>query len=88
VPRAIHTVKPDYTREAMRRKISGTVVVQGVVGADGSFRDGRIVKSLDPVYGLDEEALKCASQWRFEPGTKDGQAVAVSVSIEIGFYLK
>jgi TonB family protein len=81
-------VKAQYTPEALRRKITGTVLVQGVVGVDGSFRDGHIVKSLDTVYGLDEEALKCASQWRFEPGTRNGQPVPVSVSLEISFYLK
>jgi outer membrane biosynthesis protein TonB len=37
----------------------------GGTGADGGAADARIVRSLDPVFGLDEEALKAARQWRF-----------------------
>jgi TonB family protein len=87
-PRAIRQVKAVYTQEALRRKITGTVLIQGVVGIDGTFRDGHIVRSLDPVYGLDDEALKAAAQWQFAPGTRDGQPVPVMVTIEISFYAR
>jgi protein TonB len=88
MPRAIHTVKAKYSPEAVRRKISGTVIVEGVVGIDGVLHDGHVVKSLDAVYGLDEQALRTAADWRFEPGTKNGVPVPVFVSIEISFYLR
>src|SRR5450759_4506282 len=47
-----------------------------------------IVKSLDPVFGLDQEAIKAAKQWRFAPGKRQGQPVAVLVSIELTFTLR
>jgi TonB family protein len=86
-PGVIKEVKPSYTPEAMKRKISGSVTVECVVLTDGTVGNARVSKSLDPTYGLDEEALKAAKQWRFTPGMKDGKAVPVLVSIELSFYL-
>jgi TonB family protein len=60
-----------------------TVLVQ----ADGTpASDVRIVKSLDP--DLDQQAIKAVRQWRFKPGTKDGQPVPVEVNIEMTFTLR
>jgi TonB family protein len=55
-------VKATYTDEARRRKISGTVLVEGVVGTDGAFRNARVLRSLDATYGLDQAALDAAAQ--------------------------
>jgi TonB family protein len=46
------------------------------------------VRSLDSSFGLDQEAIKAARQWRFAPGTKQGQPVAVLVTIAIAFTLR
>jgi TonB family protein len=86
-PRLLHDVKPAYTSDAMRARISGSVLVECVVGTDGVPRDCRIARSPDPTFGLDQEALKAATQWRFEPGTKDGRPVPVMVTIEHTFVL-
>ena len=72
----------------MDERIQGVVVVSGVVLSDGALTDVRVVRSLDAKYGLDQEALKAARQWRFVPGTKDGVPVAVQISIELTFTLK
>jgi TonB family protein len=87
-PRAIQEVKPTYTPEALRQKISGSVFIQGIVGVDGTFRNLQVVRSLDTVYGLDDAALKAASQWRFIPGMKDGQPVPVVMTVELSFYVR
>jgi TonB family protein len=88
MPRLLRDVRPNYTSEALQRKISGSVSVQGVVGVDGGFHNLRVVKSLDAVYGLDQAALDAAAQWQFVPGTKDGQPVPVMVTVEMTFTMK
>jgi TonB family protein len=85
LPRAVHEVPPNYTADALRRKIRGNVWVEAVVLPDGTVRDVRVTRSLDRKHGLDEEAVKAARQWRFVPGTKDGVPVAVRITIELTF---
>ncbi len=87
-PRVLREVKPIYTAEAMRAKIQGTAVVECVVMPDGTVGDVQIVKSLDPTFGLDQEAVKAAKKWLFQPGTLKGQPVPVLVSIELTFTLR
>ena len=85
-PVAVKQVRPQYTAEAMRAKVEGTVVLECVVEKDGSVENVRVTKSLEP--GLDEEAVKAARHWRFKPGTKGGKAVRVRISLEMTFTLK
>ena len=87
-PVLVKEVRPIYTKEAREAGIEGIVGVDAVVLKDGTVGDVKINKSLDQKYGLDEQAIKCAKQWLFEPGTKDGQPVDVQVAIEISFRLK
>jgi len=87
-PVLVKEVKPVYTKEAREARIEGIVGVDAVVLKDGTVGDVKISKSLDQKYGLDEEAIKCAKQWLFKPGTKDGKPVDVRVAIEISFKLK
>ena len=54
----------------------------------GVCTDARVIRSLDPKFGLDQEAVKAAGQWRFRPGTWFGQPVPVLVTIEITFTLR
>jgi TonB family protein len=87
-PVVVRSVKPDYTAEALAARIEGAVSVETIVQTDGTVGDAKIVKSLDNVLGLDQQAVKAAKQWVFKPGTKDGKAVPVSVTIEMTFTLK
>ncbi|HOG29838.1 MAG TPA: energy transducer TonB [Vicinamibacterales bacterium] len=88
LPRLLREVKPQYTTDAMRAKIQGTAVLDCVVGTDGSVRECDVVRSLDSSFGLDQEALKAARQWRFVPGKRFGQPVPVLVTIELTFTLR
>jgi protein TonB len=79
---------PRYTSEAMRARIQGAIMVECVVQINGVCTDIRVKRSFDPAFGLDQEAIKAASQWRFRPGTLRGQAVPVIVTMEIAFALR
>jgi periplasmic protein TonB len=88
LPRVVHEVKPQYTSDAMRAKVQGTVLLECVVRQDGSVGDVQVVRSLDSAFGLDQEAVKAARAWRFTPGTRLGEPVPVLVTIELTFTLR
>jgi len=54
---------------------------------DGHTDNIAVTKSLDKEHGLDDEAVKAAQQWLFEPCKKDGKAVRCNVQIELEFRL-
>lgn len=86
-PVLIKEVKPNYTEGAIRRRVEGVVEMAVVVLRDGTVGDDvRITKSLDEE--LDQQAIIAVKQWRFRPGTKDGEPVNVRVTIEMSFTLK
>ncbi len=87
-PRLLREVKPQYTAQAMRAKIQGEVLLECVVQPDGSVGNIKVVRSLDSAFGLDQEAIKAARQWRFAPGTRKGEPVPVLVTIQIAFTLR
>jgi TonB family protein len=86
-PRVIVEVKPKYTKEALLRRIQGTVVLELVVTRDGRPSQIRVVRSLDP-GGLDDEAAAAAAQWRFDPGRVAGMPVDVLVTLMLDFSIR
>jgi periplasmic protein TonB len=86
-PQPTYIPKPQYTADAMRARIQGTVWVECVVQTNGQCSDTRVVRSLDPTFGLDQEAIKAARLFRFRPGMRLGEPVAVLVTIELSFTL-
>ena len=87
-PRLLREVKPQYTADAMRARVQGTVLVVCVVRADGTISDARVARSLDPTFGLDQQAVAAVRQWKFAAGTRNGEPVAVQIAIELTFTLR
>jgi protein TonB len=88
LPVLLREVRPQYTSDAMRAKVQGTVLLECIVRPDGSVSDINVLRSLDRTFGLDEEAIKAARQWRFRPGTRMGEPVPVLITIELRFTLR
>lgn len=84
-PVPIRKPEPEYSENARRAHIAGSVLVYAEIGADGVPRRLRIIRGLG--YGLDERAMEAVSQWFFKPGRKDGHAVAVGATIDVNFRL-
>lgn len=79
---------PKYTADAMRARLQGVVLVECVVETTGRCSRTHVVRGLDPSFGLNEEAVHAAEEWRFRPGTRGGQPVPVLVTMEITFVLR
>src|ERR1700733_5540999 len=84
-PRLLSKVEPEYSEEARRARLVGTVRVRGVVNTAGIAVDLEVVRSVG--LGLDDEAVRAVRQWRFAPGTKDGMPVAEIATFEVNFRL-
>ncbi len=82
-PKVVSDLANHYTAAAIRARVQGVVVLQAVVLADGTVGEVRVVKPLG--YGLDEAAVATAKGWRFTPGTKDGVAVPVAITMNLAF---
>jgi protein TonB len=88
LPKVLHEERPQYTSDAMRAKVQGTVLLECVVRPDGSVGDVHVIRSLDPTFGLDQQAVGAARKWRFVPGTRLGEPVPVLITIELTFTLR
>ena len=84
-PRPLFEPDPEYSEEARKAKYQGSVVLDVIVGPDGRPHNLRVLRSVG--MGLDEKAIEAVQRWKFAPATKDGQPVAVRVSIEVAFRL-
>ncbi len=80
--RLVHTVDPVYPPEALAQKLYGTVVLQAVVGRDGSVEDLKIVRGY---FILGRAAIAAVKQWRFQPYSVNGHAAATQTTITINF---
>jgi protein TonB len=85
-PVLLREVKPLYTEEARRRGITGEVVLEIVVRADGAVGDVRLLEGLG--YGLDQRAIDAVRQWRFSPARRQGRPVDVLVEVAVEFRLR
>lgn len=84
-PRVSTKVEPNYSDEARHARLAGTIIVFVVVDSNGEPRNLKVLRPLG--LGLDEKAIEAVSQWKFQPGMKDGEAVAVQATIEVNFRL-
>lgn len=80
----IHQVKPQYPQLALQARIQGTVVLQAVIGKDGTVQDLRVV-SGHPM--LTAAAIDAVKQWRYRPYYLNNEPVSVDTQINVNFTL-
>jgi TonB family protein len=86
VPVPLQKPEPQYTEEARKHRVESASVLMSInIGADGRVTDVRVLRPAG--FGLDEEAVKTVSRWRFKPGTQNGSAVAVRANVDLNFKL-
>jgi TonB family protein len=84
-PQPVQKTDPEYSEEARLAGLEGTVLLTGTITEQGIPRDMRVTGSLG--LGLDEKALAAIQQWRFMPGTLQGQPVPVVMTVPVDFRL-
>jgi TonB family protein len=83
--RVLSKPEPQYTEEARRNSITGTVILRVVFSRSGEVTNIRAVQPL--AGGLTEKAITAARQIRFIPAKKNGQPVSMYMQLEYNFNL-
>ncbi|HZS47745.1 MAG TPA: energy transducer TonB [Blastocatellia bacterium] len=82
----VYYPRPNYTEEARRNKVVGTVIAEATFPADGTVSDVTIIKGLG--FGLDEKAVEAVKKMVFVPAVKDGVFILASrQKIRVSFTL-
>ncbi len=80
----IHKVQPQYPPLARQARVQGTVVLQALIGKDGTIQNLHVV-SGHPM--LTSSALEAVKQWRYKPYYLNGEPVEVETTINVNFTL-
>jgi TonB family protein len=86
-PIALNKPRPNYTEEARKIKVQGSVRARVLVGADGAVKQVKIL-GAGLAGGLNEEAIQAAKQMRFQAAMRNGERVAYWVTVDIEFNLR
>lgn len=84
-PKLLHYVEPEFSPKSKEAFVEGTVRISTVITTEGVPTAYRVLSGLNAEE--DRTAVEALKQWRFQPGTKDGQKVTVRVTVEIDFHL-
>jgi protein TonB len=57
-----------------------------VIDRQGNVTEARVLKGLP--FGLDHAALAAIRQWKFQPGTLNGQPVPVYYNLTVNFRIE
>ena len=82
-PRVLFQRMPNFPPELRRGNRQGTVYVVFLVDTDGRVISPKVDKATDPAF--ERSALEAVSQWRFEPGTRNGEKVQFKMRVPITF---
>ena len=80
----IHQVNPQYPSAARLARVEGKVVLQAVIGKDGTIQNLHLI-SGHPM--LSEAAMDAVKQWLYKPYYLNGEPVEVETTIHVNFKL-
>jgi TonB family protein len=81
-PELLSSEGPVYPQTARQFRVSGTVMVDVLVGTDGRVRQAKVVSG--PVM-LRDAAVTAVRRWVYRPALRDGKPVEASTPAEVTF---
>lgn len=82
-PVPVRTPPPVYPSQLKRDGVSGMVVVNIIIEADGSVAEVEVRKSTNAEF--EGPAVDAVKNWRFKPAQKDGNAIRSKVALPLKF---
>jgi TonB family protein len=83
-PTQISKVQPVYPAIAQSARVSGVVILEAVIGADGRVTNASVLRSI-PL--LDQAAVDAVRQWVYTPTLLNGVPVPVIMTVTVSFTL-
>lgn len=82
----VRMVRPAYPAQAKTAGIEGSVLMEAVVGRDGTILN---LKTLNTLVHADlmEAAMTAVRQWQYEPTYLNGQPVEIITAVTVNFTL-
>ena len=84
-PVPIYDPNPEFRDRSPEAPSNGEMWLSIVVNKEGLVADPEITRPLG--IGLDEKALESVQKWKFKPGRKNGQPIAVRIQVQVSFHL-
>ena len=84
-PVKVRNVNPIYPQEAQTAGVSGVVIIEARIEADGTVSRTRVLRSI-PM--LDDAAVEAVSQWQFTPTLLNGQPSPIVMTVTVNFTLQ
>jgi TonB family protein len=85
IPAVRQTIDANYPLLGQNARVQGSVVLQAVIGADGSVENLRVVSGPAILATAAQQAVR---QWRFKPYMQNGQPVETKTRITVNFSIR
>src|SRR4029453_9206508 len=82
-PALLKRVEPTYPDVALMAKVSGMVILEAVVGADGSVESVKILRSIK---FLDNAAIEAVKQGKYSPLILNGIPTPFVLTVTLNFH--
>lgn len=83
--RLISSVAPVYPQLARNQRLSGDVVIDALVDVHGNVSTMKVISGPAMLHQAAMDALR---QWKYQPATLNGQAMAMHLSVTVQFRLQ
>ena len=80
----VHQVKPQYPAMARETRVEGDVLLEAVIGKDGTVSDLQVISGPSLLI---PPAMRAVRQWRYKPYLLNGEPVEVETQIKLQFRL-
>ena len=81
----ISHVNPVYPPIAKQARIQGSVVLDAIIGRDGTMQNLRVLSADSPL--LVQSAMDAVKQWVYQPTLLNGNPTEVQTTITVNFTL-
>lgn len=83
--RLAEAIQPSYPALAQHMNVQGSVVLQALIGSDGSIQNLRVLSGPAILSSAAQQAVR---EWRFKPVYQNGQAVETKATITVNFTIR